>query len=209
MPFMPFLIGFLAIVIFVVVTTKIRGRDYGKDFEEFIEEENRANAVKSREIDGDIFFDPDLSKLPIKKDAGTETLSARCQSEVVKKAANKMAKLPAPMTNNEIKYKYGTVNLEMISLYEESFFAYIYALNTWAESLLDEGNEKDAEAVLRYGVESGAETSKTYMLLADIYYKRNDRQKMYELYDIISGKKMPAQEKTWNYVNDYYLKMKL
>lgn len=209
MPYIPIVGVIAAVAVLFIVLSRVKGRNYGKEFEEFILEENAANSVKSVALDDSIFFVPNLSGLPVKPDDGGETLSLRRQREVLKRAERKMVRFDAPMTNTELKLKYGTVNLESISAYEENFFSYIYAVNDWAESLIEEGMDDGAEKILRHGVAAGAETSKTYMLLADLYYKHNKRQEMRELYDIVGSKRMPAQEKTWQYLNDYYIKMKL
>lgn len=207
MIFMPILILVIAFAIFFTVTTRMRGKRYGRDFEDFIDEEREANTVKSRPIGEDELFVPDMSLFPIK--AESADIVGRKQSEMQKRAAKKMIRFDAPMSNLELKHKYGTVNLEKVSEYEENFFNFIYAVNDWAQALSDSGDLSGARAALRGGVLSGAETSKTFTMLADIYFQQNLREEMRELYETIKTNKMPAKEKTWQYINDYYVKMGL
>ncbi|MDR1704544.1 MAG: hypothetical protein LBS19_07650 [Clostridiales bacterium] len=205
---MPILILVVSLSIGFIILKHFRNKGYGKEFEDYVKEEIAANAVKSKEIEPELYFVPGLSGLPVRADDGAEDSPAlRRQREALKRAQKKMIRLPAPMTNTELKFKYGTVNIEIISEYEENFFTYIYALNGWAEALLEEGDEAGAERVLYHAVTAGAETSKTFTMLADIYYKNGDVQAMRELYGLVNGRNMPAQDKIWQYVNEYYIKM--
>jgi hypothetical protein len=205
---MPILILVVSLSIGFLIIMRARNKGYGQEFENFVKEEIEANSVRSRDIEPELFFAPELAGLPVKPDDGvSESALLRRQRDVLKRGAKKMIRLPQPMSNTELKLKYGTVNIEIISEYEENFFGYIYALNGWAEVLLEENMEADAGRVLAHAVAAGAETSKTYTLLADIYFKNGNKEAMRELYETVSKKNMPGKDKAWSYINDYYIKM--
>jgi len=199
----------VALIIIFTIVTKSKFRGYGKDFEEYVEKEREANAVRRKPINDSDFYIPDLSVFPLKEDKGEDTAVMRTQREFLKRAENRMMSFDPPLSNAELKLRFGTLNLEHITEYEENFYQFNYAVNNWADALLEAGDTATAEKVLRGGVACGTETGKTYTMLADIYFKSNRRSDMRELYDIVKNKQMPAQEKVWGYINEYYVKMGL
>jgi len=206
----PFIfIAFISFAIFFIVVTHYRGKGYGKDFEAYINEEKEANAIRNKPIGEDDYFKPDMSVFPIKQNIVENDAVSRKQADVIRLSEKKMMRFDAPMTNTELKHRFGTVNLEHVTEYEENFYKFIYAVNGWAEALIDAGDEDAAIRALEGGVKNGAETSKTYTILADIYFKRNMRAEMRGLYDIARNKNMPAREKVRQHINDYYIKMGL
>jgi hypothetical protein len=131
----------------------------------------------------------------------------RRQREFISRAGKKMMRFDSPTSNTELKLKYGTTNLENISEYEENFFQFNYALNGWAEALLEAGDESAAEQVLYGGVLCGVETAKTYTMLADIYFKYGKNDEMQRLYDAAENKYMPAQDKVLRYIVEHIDRM--
>ena len=204
---LPAMTIFISVLIFIGVTMKVRSRKYGKDFEDFITEERNANALKSKPIEENRFFTPDLTLFPIKPYANGDDLVSRQQIEVVQRGSKKMIRFDAPMTNLELKHKYGTVNLEKITEHEENFFTFIYAVNSWAEAMITAEDFDGAEKALKGGIKCGAETSKTYTMLADIYFRLNKKSEMRELHEAVKNSNMPAQEKTLDYIGEYCAKM--
>jgi len=204
---MPILTVVIVLSVIFTVALKMHSKSYGTELEEYINHEIDANAVKSKPIaDGD-FFVPDMSAFPIMPDQGEDLPVLRRQRDVINRAGKKMMRFDKPMSNTELKLKYGTVNLEKITEYEENFYQFTYAINNWAEALLEKNDEIAAEKVLRAGVLCRTETSKTYTVLADIYFKQRRRTALQELYDTVNNRNMPAKEKTWRYLNDLLIKM--
>ena len=211
---MPFLVIVIMILVFFTVVTRFRSKGYGKDFEKYVNEEREANSIKGRALSPDEFFTVDLSIFPIKKETGlSEDLSDNQlsilskQREVIKQAEKKMIKFDEPKTNIELKHTYGTANLEVITEYEGNFHAFIHAVNDWAKALIAAGDFHSAEAALLGAVKCGAETSRTYTMLIDIYLEQNKKSEMQKLYELVSACKIPAKDKVRQYFEECAAKM--
>jgi len=200
MPYVPVFLIFVAAAVFFAVVTRFKAKGYGKDFEAYIEEEKKANAVWKEPIPTGDMFAPDMSLFPVAADDAGDSAVLRRQREVMARAAEKMMRFDEPLSNAELKLKYGTANLENIAEYEDNFFRFIYTVNSWAEALLDTGDETAAETVLYAGVMSFADTSKTYTMLADIYHKNGRAEDIRWLYGVIGNRNFPAKEKALEYV---------
>lgn len=205
---------FVLLIFFaIVIQAAIRSTKQAsyKRTQEFLRQEEESNNVRKKDIDEALFFVPDLSALPIKKYSPQEAekfsvLISR-QEKVVAAAQKKMIKFKEEKTNHDVKLQFGTVNLETIANYEENYSQYMYALINWAESLIEAGNLTDAQSVLSASIDQGSEISKSFTLLADIYFQNNDKAKMEDLYETVNTINIPAGKKAWEHINGYLLKM--
>jgi len=73
------------------------------------------------------------------------------------------------MSNIEIKQAFGPQNIDHVARAEANFNRYVQALQEWAEELQSRGRKDAACEVLREAVSVGADTSKVYLALTDIY----------------------------------------
>ncbi|MCL2170122.1 MAG: hypothetical protein FWB74_08880 [Defluviitaleaceae bacterium] len=153
--------------------------------EKLIAENEAANTARAREIEDEHFFKPELDKLPIRTFTAEEMSLPHpvylWQNKVVQGASKKMLRFGSEQSNVELKRRYGLANLEFVARYEENFTNFCHGLRHWAQVLLLEGNEADAQMVLEFAVHAGSEISLTYTMLADIYKNQNDVQKLKEL----------------------------
>ena len=125
-----------------------------KKMNAFIDMEREANTTRRRDIDEAHFFRPDLSRLPIvdfdEIQVEKNAKLAQIQARVLSVAKSEMIKLELPLSNLEIKQRYGAANLETVTMCEERFDQFVRALLTWAEALQAADKRKDALLVLDY-----------------------------------------------------------
>ena len=162
------ILGIAGIVIAVMMF--IGNKRRGNSISRLLEEDMNANYTRSREIEPENFFTPDLSCLPI-RDTATGIILKK-QEMVIGSSSKKMVYFSKKMSNIELKSKYGLATFDKITGYEENYTRYISALISWAEALLDDGGyqqKKDAIIILENTVSLGSDYRKTYKLLADYY----------------------------------------
>lgn len=179
LPFATF--AFLAILFKIIVNNK--GKKEKKFFDQYLEEEFNANFSRAVEIPKELFFVPKIELLPIKEyenDSKYEQI-IKLQNAVIKKSTEKMIILDPPLSNKEIKLKYGANNLETIINCEENYNSFINSINNLSEELINLKNYPDAEQFLLYCVEIKSLYFKTYELLIKIYIETNQNEKIKNL----------------------------
>ncbi len=82
------------------------------------------------------------------------------------------------ISNTDLRFTYGTANLEPLSACDQNFTALICALQKWGTLLVSAGEPGDAVTVLSYAVSIGSDIAGTYTLLASLYEKTGELQKI-------------------------------
>lgn len=167
------LVASIVLIIFVAVASKRHGRNQDAINARFLEAEREANSARRREIEPEHFFEPDFSALPEMGDADPHS--------VLRAAKRKMLRFAEPLSNLELKKKYGPANLESITAYEENFSDFLKSLGEWAKALRESGNQNGAMQVLAYAIGLGSELRGTYRLAADIFWERRDARSLGQL----------------------------
>lgn len=206
--FIPFAFFFAMAVLFRIAVSSA-GKKYYKDFEKQIEEERLANFSRKQDIPKDTFIKPDLSKLPIKEypeDDETFKRVIESQESVLRKGKLKMIKLIPPLSNIEIKKKFGFTNLEFVIEYEENYYSYISSLNMLAVSLINLKDFISAEKVLLHCIiDMQSNIFKSYVLLSEIYAKNNDKNKLEEMLNIINKLEVLKEDNSFKEKLEYHI----
>lgn len=202
-----FSIIFICCLIALQVTMKKNGYKTNK-MNDFLKRDMEANFTKSKKINEDIFIIPDTKKLPIKEYPDKEEYkkTKKAQDTVIKKSVLKMVYFTEPISNTDLKFKYGLNNLENITMYEEHYNAYIRSLIEWGKILIENENFQDAEIVLKEAIYFHSDLSINYTLLADIYIKENNKSKFEELKSKIQNSNLKMKNKILNYMNNINIK---
>lgn len=154
------------LIIFVAISTRRHKKQQDEFKRRFLDGESAANNVRKKEIDAELFFIPDLSKLP--------EIEEGDPFQVERTSKRRMIKFLKPTTNLELKMQYGRAQMDVLALYEENFNEFLKSLTAWAGSLVENGNDEKALTVLKYAITHGSEYRNTYKYAADIYLKLND-----------------------------------
>ena len=145
-------------------------------FREALEEEHRTY-VPQKPLEPELLFVPDVSLLPVRDYTEAEQAALKApahQQKVVQQTAQQMVRFKEPLTNRELKARYGTAQLEDIARCEENYVRLMHMLAAWAEALLKEDEEDAAVRVLEAGVAYGSDVSRMFAMLAEIYTARSD-----------------------------------
>jgi hypothetical protein len=159
-------------IIFVAIQSVRVKRRQSKLIQRFLHEEDAANAVRKKPLDPELFFTADFKNLP--------PLPEDDPHKVLRAASRKMIRFDKPMSNVELKNKYGRLQLEYLAHYEENFNDYLRCLTKWAEALVQEDNPADALCILLHAVDLGSEFRNTYKLIANIYADAKDLEELEE-----------------------------
>ncbi|MCL2603127.1 MAG: hypothetical protein FWD90_01455 [Defluviitaleaceae bacterium] len=139
----------------------------------FLHDEDEANSVRKQPLDPELFFTADFKELP--------PLPEGDPHKVERAAKRKMIRFTEPISNVELKKRYGRLQLEYLAHYEENFNDYLRCLTKWAEALIKEENPADALRILHHAIALGSEFRNTYKFAADVYADAKDTQGLEEL----------------------------
>lgn len=85
------------------------------------------------------------------------------------------------ISNTDLRFMYGSANLEPLSACDQNFTILIRLLQKWGNLLVSSGAYEDAIRVLSYAVSVGSDITGTYALLARLYKGLNQYDKINEL----------------------------
>jgi hypothetical protein len=160
----------LAASVGLMAAVMINGRRHSRKQEEinrkFFEAEEAANMVRKKEIDPELYYQANLSELPQIPEGDPHQVE-RC-------AKRTMIRFEKPLSNLELKSRFGLSQMDTIAQCEENFNEYLKSLTKWASDLSAE-DQNNALIILEKVVELGGEFRDTYRLAADIYSSRGDK----------------------------------
>ena len=85
------------------------------------------------------------------------------------------------MTSTDIKLEYGPANLAKLDEYDQNFTLFAQTIYAYGERLHTLGFDHEAMRVLRFGIDSLSDISGNYKLLATLYVKYGQNDKLEEL----------------------------
>lgn len=85
------------------------------------------------------------------------------------------------MTSTDIKMEYGPANLAKLDEYDQNFTLLAQTIYAYGERLHTLGFDHEAMRVLRFGIDSLSDISGNYKLLATLYIKYGQEEKISEL----------------------------
>lgn len=144
----------------------------------FWEKESKANLVKRQSLEL-----LDYIKLPLDIVSFENTMDETLQNfhKEYQQLSNKQIVNLTGISNTELKMSYGAPNLPVLTEYDQNFTNLARLLYEWSSYLLETDNEKDAKALLEFGVQCKTDISKHYSLLANIYKKNGELSKIQSL----------------------------
>jgi hypothetical protein len=137
----------------------------------FWERENQANLTRKQNLDNLSYITIPLDKFPIgiyddeKIKAAEDSLIALSGKKIVNLEGR---------TNTDLKMEYGAANLEALMEYDTNFESLCVSLVDYGKALYDAGHPDWAATVLEYGIETGSDISRNFLLLGSIYREQND-----------------------------------
>lgn len=200
----PPVLFFLGILIIFQTFLRRSTKKSEKNKKAFIEEEREASFVRAKDIEQTKFIKPDIEKLNVLREEEAKTereiYAYGLQKSVLEKASKPM--LHFEQNNLELKKMYGPANLESIILYEENYNSFLNKLNSFSKALADADRKKEAIQILEEGIELGLDFSRSFILLADLYYEQNEIDKLKKLYDLVTKSNNITINKVITYIDN-------
>ena len=147
-----------------------------KSMEEFVKREALSNNVRKKPLDDLDFitFDPNQLPLDLMKEDDT---AVDLQSLLSRLSTEKIVNFSG-YSNTDLKLKYGTANLRVLSAYDQNYILLARTLNRLAERYLNAGYLQEAKTLLEFAVSTGTDVSGTYKMLSGIYLEENTPDKI-------------------------------
>lgn len=188
------LIFFATFIIFTSIlsmTIKRHNRSEKKHREQFWEREARANQVRRKPLDDLDYVTIPLENLPTAVMTG-DVIVQDCLDTLASLSREKIVNL-AGYTNTDLKLAYGTANITALSQYDQNFTLLAQTLQKWAETLHGAGYTAETRQILEYAVLSiHSDAGTSYRLLASLYDKNGEKEKVAKLYDIALSLTSPS-----------------
>ena len=185
---------FLATIVFVIWLTyelKKHDRINTKAYEDFWEKEREANLVRKKSLDNLSYIKVPLEYIP-KSLLSEDPVVSDCISILEHLSERKIVNLTG-YTNTDLKSEYGAPNLNILMEYDENYTLYARTMNKLAHAYYDAGYESNARILLERCIESNTDIKATYLLLAQIYKKHQETEKIDKL--IETAKNLPSASK--------------
>lgn len=183
---------FILFIIFIVWLNVERMRSERKDIQrqnEFWQMENDANSVRRQPLDNlpyvtipDELLLPNLSSSLPEDDAELR----RCNDILTSLKSERILNLTGK-TSTDIKMSYGAANLSQLDEYDQNFTLFAQTIYAYGEQLHKLGFDHEAIKVLRFGIDSLSDISGNYKLLATLYIKYGQSEKLEELKKTAEG----------------------
>lgn len=182
----PFFASFLIFI--VVLQHNLRKGKKAQEQSEaaFWKREFSANDVRKRSLDDLVYVKfPATDFYPFKLLGAKDSSSFLERNPEVKEILSRFVFLEnqkivnlTEYTNTDLKYKYGVANLNTLTEYDTNYNELITLLHNYGSIYIREGYESQALFILEYAVSIGTDISGTYLLLAEIYQKNQQQDKI-------------------------------
>ena len=157
--------------------------------DEFWQRENDANNTRRKNLDSlQYVVIPDsllLSNLSERIPADDPELT-RCNDILAELQDKRILNLTGK-TTTDLKSEFGPANLTNLDEYDSNFTLFAKTIYAYGEQLHKLGFDDEAMKVLRFGIDSLSDISGNYKLLATLYVKYNQPEKVAELKEIAGG----------------------
>lgn len=165
-------------LLFSFALRNVKRREQDAD-REFWDREQRANFTRKKPLDNLDYITVPEELLTMKPDLMTEEIQG-CLDDLNDLSSSKIVNLTG-YTNTDLKLKYGTANINILSDYDFHYTKLVTLLQKLAELLHDSLEDELAVRVLEFAVSTGTDVSKSYYLLARIYQERDTPEKIEHL----------------------------
>ena len=170
--------------------------------DDFWQREVDANSIRRVPLDSLTYIQvPDSILLPSlsAKDTKDDEL-LKCNDELLSLQQKRIFNLTG-MTATDIKMTYGPANLNDLDEYDTNYTHLVKTIYQFGARLLQLNFTEDGIKVLEFGIDSLTDISGNYKLLADLYVKKNDTQKLAYLLETAYKLDSLNKNSIINYIN--------
>lgn len=176
---MPFFASFIIFLVWLSYEISKSRRLGEKAQDAYWEREAAANSTRRKSLDNLNYITLPFDSLPMetmKEDEKVmefhQTLHYLADSPIVNFTG---------FSNTDLKLEYGAPNIDLLMRYDQNYTTLARTLQQWAEKLYQAGRIPEAKQILEFSISTDTDVSGSYRLLADIYSKEGENEKIKEL----------------------------
>ena len=184
---LPIPVFFTATVIFTEVLAVKRAKHtrlQNEANESFLERERLANATRRKDISGLDYLPFSADALPLSNVSDPELLQ---HETVLKELSGKKIINLSMYSNTDLKLMYGPANLNELTECDDNYHLLASTLLSYADRKISLGYANDAVSILEYAMSLKIDSSKIYLLLAELYQKQNTPEKIEQIADCVAS----------------------
>ncbi len=180
----PFFASFIVFCLWLSYEIRKHIKAQEKASDSFWEKEAAANNTRRKPLDDLNYIHIPFDSLPmdtLKDDPDV----AQCHETLYTLSENPIVNLTG-ISNTDLKLKYGAPNIEILSCCDQRYTTLARTLQTWANTLYENGFLSEACTVLEFAIETRTDVSSSYKLLSSIYRQNGQIDKIRSLIPIAS-----------------------
>lgn len=163
----------------------------GKKDKLFWKREEEGNLTPKKDISNLDYLTITLDHLPVKN---YEDETINLYRDTIKALSSQKILNLSGLTNTDLKLQYGAANLNRLTEYDNNYIKLISTLHKWGQRLYQDGDISAAISVLEYAVSCKTDAAVTYKLLAQIYNKQKETDKIDKLIQVLSVSNMTRKD---------------
>lgn len=175
----PFLASFLLFILWFRFTLSRRSRQDSNTEASFWEKKAAANSTRRKPLDSLNYIIIPTRSLPMQILEENEeiqeihrTIHRLCEGKIVNLTG---------ISNTDLKLQYGAPNLPLLMQYDQNYTVLARTLQKWASILYEAQYTEEARQILEFAMETHTDVTASYLLLARIYQKCRQTEKIAEL----------------------------
>ncbi len=173
-----------SVIVFIVwLTVKISEgkKERAESEREYWEKERAANAVRKQSLDDLNYIEFPFAYLPSEESFTDEGQNIPSSLLMLKDLVGKKIVNLNGISNTDLKLKYGTTNITVLSEYDTNFITLCREGHLLSEYLFELGRIEEAERISEALVQSGSDVCAQFTLLRKIYETSGKEEKVSNL----------------------------
>ena len=171
--------SFMIFVVFLIwlgYEMKKHSRYDEKKQQEYWARERKANSTRKQSLENLSYITIPLETFPM--DLLTSDEMIQEYHETLHHLSKEKIVNFTGISNTDLKLEYGVANLPTLTHYDQCYTLLARTLQSFANRLYENGYEKECVPILEFAVNTGTDISGTYKLLATIYVKTGEKEKL-------------------------------
>lgn len=169
---MPFFASFIVFIIWLSYELSKTRQRSARARDTYWEREAAANNTRRKPLDDLDYIQIPFASLPMDIMKEDETV-AECHQALHYLAESPIVNFTG-YSNTDLKLKYGTPNIGLLTRYDQNYTTLVHTLQKWAEKLYESGYTAQARQILEFSISTNTDVSGTYRILADIYSREGN-----------------------------------
>lgn len=173
---LPFLASFIIFLFWLTYELHKHKNDQAKVDKAFWDKEKLAEKSFARDLDTLDYIQIPLPLFPYELFSQNERLQE--DQKTLQSLSNLRIMNFSGLTNTELKLQYGAANIDALTEYDHNFTLLCRLIYNLSKALVEAGFDKEAVSLLEYAISIQVDVSGCYYLLADLYQKQGEPNKI-------------------------------